>query len=48
VFELVGPDNDRSRLNSRGEGVSSLELRGLAAKALDPKLRHGADLAIVG
>jgi hypothetical protein len=50
VFELVGPDNDRARghLNSRGEGVLSLELHGLAVKALDRKLPHGADLAIVG
>jgi len=49
VFELVMPDNDRTRshLNSRGEGVLSLELRGPAVKALDPKLLHGADLAIV-
>ena len=40
VFELVGPDNDRARghLNSRGEGVLSLELHGLAVKALDRKL----------
>jgi hypothetical protein len=46
----VGPDNDRARghLNSRGEGVLSLELHGLAVKALDRKLLHGADLAIVG
>jgi catechol 2,3-dioxygenase-like lactoylglutathione lyase family enzyme len=50
VFELVVPDNDpaRGHLNSRGEGVWSLELRGVAAKALDPKRLHGADLAIVG
>jgi catechol 2,3-dioxygenase-like lactoylglutathione lyase family enzyme len=50
VFELVGPDNDRlqRQLDTRGEGVLSLELRGLAVKALDRKLLHGADLAIVG
>jgi len=49
VFELVGPENDhaRRRLAARGEGVSSLELRGSAAKAFDPKLLHGAELAIV-
>jgi catechol 2,3-dioxygenase-like lactoylglutathione lyase family enzyme len=50
VFELVGPGNDRARshLNSRGEGVLSLELCGAAVKALDRKLLHGADLAIAG
>ena len=50
VFELVGSDNDRARshLDSRGEGVLSLELRGSAVNALDPKLLHGADLASVG
>ena len=50
VVGLVVPDNDRTRghLDSRGEGVLSLELRGPAVKALDPKLLHGADLAIVG
>jgi catechol 2,3-dioxygenase-like lactoylglutathione lyase family enzyme len=49
TFELVGPDDEqaRHRLAARGEGVLSLELRGPAAKALDPKLLHGADLAIV-
>jgi hypothetical protein len=49
VLELVGPDNDdaRRRLAARGEGVLSLELRGLVAKPLDTKLLHGADLAIV-
>ena len=49
VFELVGPDSDDARrhLAARGEGVLSLALRGSAAKALDPKLRHGADLTIV-
>jgi catechol 2,3-dioxygenase-like lactoylglutathione lyase family enzyme len=48
VFELIGPDNDDARrhLAVRGEGVLSLELRGSAAKALEPKLRHGADLTI--
>jgi hypothetical protein len=50
VFELVVPDNDRARghLDSRGEGVLSLELRGAAVQALDPKRLHGADLAIAG
>jgi len=49
AFELVGPDNEQSRrcLEARGEGVLSLELRGPAGKALDPKLLHGAGLAIV-
>jgi catechol 2,3-dioxygenase-like lactoylglutathione lyase family enzyme len=49
VFVLVGPDSDdaRRRLAARGEGVLSLELRGSAAKALEPKLLHGADLTIV-
>ena len=49
VFELVGPDNDHARrhLAARGEGVLSLQLRGTAAKVLDTKLLHGADLAIV-
>jgi catechol 2,3-dioxygenase-like lactoylglutathione lyase family enzyme len=49
AFELVGPDNDgaRRRLAARGEGVLSLELRGSAAKALDPNLLHGANLPIV-
>jgi hypothetical protein len=49
VFELAGADSDdsRRRLASRGEGVLSLELRGSVAKTLDPKLLHGADLAIV-
>jgi Glyoxalase-like domain len=49
VFELAGADNDlsRRRLAARGEGVLSLELRGSVAKTLDPKLLHGADLAIV-
>jgi catechol 2,3-dioxygenase-like lactoylglutathione lyase family enzyme len=48
VFELIGPDNDDARrhLAARGEGVLSLELRGSAAKALEPKLLHGADLTI--
>jgi hypothetical protein len=49
VFELVGPDSDDARrhLAARGEGVLSLALRGSAAKALEPKLLHGADLTIV-
>jgi hypothetical protein len=49
VLELVGPDNDDARrhLAARGEGVFSLELRGPAAKDLDTKLLHGADLTIV-
>ena len=49
VFELVGPDRGdaRRRLAERGEGVLSLELRGSAAKALEPTLLHGADLTIV-
>jgi catechol 2,3-dioxygenase-like lactoylglutathione lyase family enzyme len=49
VFELVGPDDEQAsrRLAERGEGVLSLELRGPVAKALDPQLLHGADLAIV-
>lgn len=49
AFELVGPDSDngRRRLAARGEGVFSLELRGSATKALEPKLLHGADLSIV-
>jgi catechol 2,3-dioxygenase-like lactoylglutathione lyase family enzyme len=49
VLELVGPDNDHARrhLAARGEGVFSLKLRGSAAKVLDTKLLHGADLAIV-
>jgi Glyoxalase-like domain len=48
ALELVGPDREHARrhLDSRGEGVSSLELRG-SAKTLDSKLLHGADLAIV-
>jgi catechol 2,3-dioxygenase-like lactoylglutathione lyase family enzyme len=49
VFELVGPNDDHARchLAARGEGVVSLELRGSAAKVLDTKLPHGADLSIV-
>ena len=46
VFELVGPESDDARrhLAARGEGVLSIELRGSAAKAFEPKLLHGADL----
>jgi catechol 2,3-dioxygenase-like lactoylglutathione lyase family enzyme len=49
VFELVGPDREdaRRRLAARGEGVLSLKLRGSAARALEVKLLHGADLTIV-
>jgi catechol 2,3-dioxygenase-like lactoylglutathione lyase family enzyme len=49
VFELVGPDSEdaRRRLAARGEGVLSLKLRGSAARALEVKLLHGADLTIV-
>lgn len=49
VFELVGPADDHARrhLAARGEGVVSLQLRGSAAKVLDTKLLHGADLSIV-
>jgi catechol 2,3-dioxygenase-like lactoylglutathione lyase family enzyme len=49
VFKLAGPDSDdnRRRLAARGEGVLSLELRGSAKRALEPKLLHGADLSIV-
>ena len=38
----------RGHLDSRGEGMLSLELRGPEVQALDPKLLHCADLAIVG
>lgn len=49
TFELVGPDSEHARnhLASRGEGVLSLALRGPAARTLDSRLLHGANLAIV-
>src|SRR6185437_12523647 len=45
-FELVGPDNaqGRDQLAARGEGVLSLALRGPAARTLDARMLHGADL----
>jgi catechol 2,3-dioxygenase-like lactoylglutathione lyase family enzyme len=48
VFELAGPkkEADRSRLELRGEGVSSVVLRGSAAADLDLSRLHGAVLRI--
>jgi hypothetical protein len=48
IIELVGPktDADRSRLELRGEGVSSVVLRGSAAAELDLSRLHGAVLRI--
>ena len=49
TLELIGPDNEHARhhLALRGEGVSSIALRGAAAQTFDSNRLHGADLAIV-
>jgi hypothetical protein len=48
IIELVGPQTDaaRGRLELRGEGVSSVVLRGSAAADPDPGRLHGAVLRI--
>ena len=46
TFELTAEDAARAHVARRGEGPMSLTLRGAAAKALDPKLAHGAVLSI--
>ena len=50
IIELVGPEDGcaRHRLQSRGEGVSSVVLRGSASVDLDPSRSHGAVLRIDG
>lgn len=46
TFALADDEAARAHIARRGEGPMSLVLRGSAAKALDPKLAHGADLSI--
>jgi hypothetical protein len=49
IIELVGPDDGdtRSRLRSRGKGVSSVVMRGAASADLYRGRSHGAVLRIV-